>query len=220
MKSNISFAFSRRDVIVFVSVVVMVYLLSLAIRKFQKQVAYDQIGTDPAAQIAFLIRQACNPAGSILGIPAIDGDGTDEEALFALAVQIKDLNAVRDAYRKQFAEELLDRLSAELGQDDLNKWLALISGGGVNPTPVNPNQPRYVQAITAVNVLDYDNSTKVVASFKNGQTIGKYLSERDITNTKGVKTRYVVVEYSYGWFNLLTGKGYVPKLQIKITNYA
>lgn len=220
--ANNSFSISRREILIFVFVVVMVYLLSRAIKEFQRQKAYDAIAGDANAQLAFLIRQACNPQGSLLGISLIDVDGTNEDKLFALAVQIKDLNAVRSAYQKQFGEELLDRLNEELNGEELEKWLALVNSnaGGANPIPVDPKKPRYVQAATTVNVLNYNDSRKVERSYKAGQTIGRYLSERDFKHSDGKTYRYVVTTYKYGWFDLFEAKGYVLKTNVRITNYA
>ncbi|WP_428658956.1 hypothetical protein [Runella sp.] len=220
MASNNSLSLTRRDVLIFAFVVIMVYMLSRAIRLYQRQKAYDAIAGDANAQIAFLIRQACNPKGALLGFPLIDVDGTDEEKLFALAVQIKDLNAVRNAYQKQFGEELLDRLRDEL-QGDFEKWMSLVNsnGGGTNPIPVDPDKPRYVQAATNVNVLNYNDSSKVERSYTAGQTVGRYLSERDFKHSDGKMYRYVVVTYKYGWFDLFEAKGYVLKSAIRITNY-
>lgn len=219
--ANNSFSISRREILIFVFVVVMVYLLSRAIKEFQRQKAYDAIAGDANAQLAFLIRQACNPQGSLLGISLIDVDGTNEDKLFALAVQIKDLNAVRSAYQKQFDEELLDRLRDEL-QGDFEKWMALINSnaGGANPVPVDPKKPRYVQAATIAKVLNYDDSRKVEKTYQAGQTIGRYLSERDFKHSDGKTYRYIVTTYKYGWFDLFEAKGYVLKSNVRITNYA
>lgn len=213
MQTSYSFLnFSRKEVLIFVFVVVMVYLLSRGIKQFQKQLAYDAISGDEPARLAFLIRQACNPAGTILGISAIDFDGTDTETLLSLATQIKDLNAVRDAYRKQFSEELYDRLAAELTREDLDRWLNL--AGNPN-TPVQPIVGKsLVYAVSGTSVFDYDDSRVVAKNVKAGELVGTYEGYRDLKASNSTTyTRYAIVSFSKYLF--FTAKGYVNMSLVK-----
>lgn len=201
-----SFGFSRKQIITFFAVVVMVYFLSVAVKRFQKQVAYDAIAGNEPARLAFLVRQACNPGGSILGISAIDIDGTDTETLFSIATQIKDLNAVRDSYQKQFSEELYDRLSAELSRDDLERWLNL--AGNPN-TPIQPVMGKsLVYATNTATVYDYDDSRVVLKTLKAGELAGTYEGYRDLKAANATNyTRYAIV--SFPKYLFLTAKGYI-----------
>ncbi len=203
----------RRQVYIFAAVLVLVLLLSMAIRKWQQQQAYDQIGNDADAQLAYKIRQACNPAGSFLGANLIDIDGTDEEALFAAAAQVQNLNKVRTAYRKLYNEELLDRLAAELEQQDVTRWLALAGGTGAPPpTPIVGKS--LVYARTTAIMYDASDSRKVVKTLIQGEQAGTYQGERNIKHTNGQTYRYV--EVSYTAYLFLTFRAFVRKDFVKI----
>lgn len=197
---------SRKEVIIFVAVILMVYLISRAVKQFQKQVAYDAIAGNEPARLAFLVRQACNPGGSILGVSTIDIDGTDTDTLFSIATQIKDLNAVRDSYRKQFSEELYDRLSAELRRDDLDRWLNL--AGNPN-TPIQPVTGKtLVYAAANATIFDYDDSRVTVKTLKAGELAGTYEGYRDLKAANATNyTRYAIV--SFPKYVFLTAKGYI-----------
>lgn len=200
----------RNTAIIIGVVVVVVFLIVRVVRAIQKAKEYSNVSADPNARFAYLIRQACNPWGAIAGISAIDIDGTDEEELFALATQIKDLNAVRTSYKKLYNEELLDRLAAELDQADVQRWLNL--AGNPN-TPVKPISGKsLVFATQTVTMYDAEDSRKVVKNYQSGDKIGTYEKELAITS-KGVKYIYVQVIWDKGFFR--DAKGLVRKDFVK-----
>ncbi len=206
----------RRQVYIFAAVLVLVLLLSNAIRKWQQQQAYEKVADDPDAQLAFQIRQACNPGGTLsaLGWNLIDVDGTDEEALFSIASQIKNLNRVRTFYKDLYKEELLDRLGAELSQDDVKRWFALANNSGTGGPPPKPISGKsLVYAKTTVTMYDASDSRKVVKTYSAGAKLGIYEKEVAITS-KGVKRIYVQVIYDKGW--IWDSKGLVRKDLVKI----
>lgn len=207
-KSPISY---RNTAIVLGVSVVVIFLIVRVVRVIQKTNEYNNIANDPNARIAFLIHQACNPWGSIFGISAIDADGTDREELFALATQIKDLNGIRTSYKKQFGEELLDRLAAELDREDVERWLALASPNATI-TPV-PNKS-LVYAKQSAPMYDADDSRKTVKTYQVGDKIGIYESERNIRHSNGQTYRYIQVIWDKGWF--WDSKGLVRKDFVKI----
>lgn len=211
--TNAKSPFSYRNTAIILGVVVVtVFLLLRIIHAIQKAKEYDKVSNDANARLAFLIRQACNPWGSIAGLSTIDIDGTDDEELFALAAQIKDLNAVRSSYKKQFAEELLDRLSAELDRQDLDRWLNLAGNTATVAKPI-PNKS-LVFAKQAVTMYDADDSRKVVKTYQSGDKIGIYETELTIRHSNGSTYTYVRVIWDKGW--IWDSKGLVRKDFVKI----
>ncbi|MFN8349422.1 MAG: hypothetical protein U0X91_30755 [Spirosomataceae bacterium] len=202
----------RNTAIIMGVVVVVVFLIVRIIRAVQKANEYNNVANDPAARIAFLIRQACNPWGSIGGISAIDIDGTDETELFALATQIKDLNAVRTSYKKQFAEELLDRLAAEMSRESLDRFLLLAGNPNATATPVANKSLAYAKQTAPM--YDASNSTKVVKTLQNGDLAGTYLREFDVKHTNGQTYRYIEVDYPV--YVVFKAKGWIRKDFVKI----
>ncbi|TND08262.1 MAG: Uncharacterized protein FD123_2404 [Bacteroidetes bacterium] len=84
------------------------------------------ITTNPGVGQAQLLRIAMNPSGVAL---LFDNDGTNKDAIFKVASQIKDLDAVVEAYKDRYSGSLLKHLEVELGPADYARFLAL-SGGG------------------------------------------------------------------------------------------
>ncbi|AYQ31975.1 hypothetical protein [Runella sp. SP2] len=193
-------------------VVVVAFLIVRIVRAVQKANEYNNVANDPAARLAFLIRQACNPWGSIGGISAIDIDGTDETELFALATQVKDLNAVRTSYKKQFSEELLDRLAAELSRESLDRWLNLAGGSNATPAPIANKS--LVYAKQAAPMYDATDSTKVVKTLQNGELAGTYVRQLGVRHSNGQTYQYIEVTYTDWW--VLTFKAWIRKDFVKI----
>lgn len=202
----------RNTAIILGVVVVVVFLIVRVVRSVQKANEYNNVANEPSARLAFLVRQACNPWGAVWGINAIDIDGTDETELFALATQIKDLNAVRTSYKKQFAEELLDRLAAELSRENLERWLALAGNSTAIPVPV-PNKS-LVYAKQTAPMLDASDSRKTVKTLQNGELAGVYLREFGVRHSNGKTYQYVEVSYTAYYF--LTYKAWIRKDFVKI----
>lgn len=84
------------------------------------------ITTNPGVGQAQLLRIAMNPSGSAL---LFDTDGTNKDAILKLATQIKDLDAVVEAYKARYKGSLLKHLEVELGTSDYARFLALAGGG-------------------------------------------------------------------------------------------
>lgn len=207
-KSPISY---RNTAIVLGVSVVVIFLIVRVVRVIQKTNEYNNIANDPNARIAFLIHQACNPWGSIFGISAIDADGTDRGELFALATQIKDLNGVRTSYKKQFGEELLDRLAAELDREDVERWLALASPNATI-TPV-PNKS-LVYAKQSAPMYDADDSRKVLKTLQSGELAGTYIRAFGVRHSTGQTYQYVEVKYTTYLF--FSSKAWIRKDFVKI----
>jgi hypothetical protein len=169
----------------------------------------NNAGTDPIARLALLIHDACNPSGvNIL----IDFDGTRTETLFEFAAQIKNYIVVADSYKVQFNENLTERLSKELTPDEFKKFFDIVSasGGGTIPKPATAIG-KIAVAAAAVNVLEFDASTKVSKTAKAGETLGKVIASAQF-NTKNGYVEYWVIEWdSYIFF---TSKGYVEKTKV------
>lgn len=206
------FSYRNTAIIIGVSVVV-VFLIVRIVRAAQKAKEYGAIGTEQSARLAFLIRQACNPWGTFGGISAIDFDGTDTNELFALAAQIKDLNAVRASYKKQFAEELLDRLAAELTREDLERWLQLAGNTGNAPTTPTPNKS-VVYAKQTAQLLDASDSRKVVKTLNTGDLAGVFLRQFGVKHSNGQTYTYYEIEYTV--YYVFKSKGWIRKDFVKI----
>lgn len=206
------FSSYRNTAIIIGVVVVVVFLIVRVVRAIQKANEYNNLANDPNAQIAFELHAAFNPWGDILGVNVIAVDGTDEEAAFALATKIKDLNAVRASYKRLYNEELLERVATEFQNDrpSLERWLALAGNPNTPITPI-PNKS-LVYAKQTVTMYDADDSRKVVKTYQSGDKIGTYEKELAITS-KGVKYIYVQVIWDKGWF--WDSKGLVRKDFVK-----
>ncbi|MBO0934600.1 hypothetical protein [Fibrella aquatilis] len=115
----------------------------------KREQALQDAPSNPYVQQAIAVRQACNSSGNDW---MINYDGTDEDALFALAPQIgkSGWSGVQEAYQQLYAEPLTERLTKELGNADFQKFLLLLnaqsggssggsSGGPLTPTVLNPD---------------------------------------------------------------------------------
>lgn len=206
------FSYRNTAIIIGVSVVV-IFLIVRIVRAAQKAKEYNAIGSDQSARLAFLIRQACNPWGTFFGISTIDIDDTDKNELFALASQIKDLNAVRASYKKQFAEELLDRLAAELSREDLERWLSLAGNTGTGTTTPIANKS-VVYAKQTAQLLDASDSRKIVKTLNTGELAGVYLRQFGVRHSNGQTYTYLEVEYTVLY--VFKSKAWIRKDFVKI----
>lgn len=148
-------ATKNRKVITWALVVVVIYIIRRELRKQIQEKAYDSLGSDANAQLAYRIRQACNPWGEFGGMSAIDIDGTDEQSLYMVATEIGDWQAVQNAYFNMYNESLIKRLENELGEDFV-KFLNLIPKAGSVPNTTNTlNYYGYkVKGKVNINLLD------------------------------------------------------------------
>lgn len=166
-------------------------------------------GTDPVARLALLIHDAFNPSGvNIL----IDFDGTRTDTLFEFAAQIKNYVSVADSYKVQFNENLTERLSKELTPDEFKKFFDIVAaGGGGNIPTVSTAIGKTAVAAAAVNVMDFDASTKISKTARAGETLGKVVAAAQF-NTKAGYVEYWVIEWTS--FLVFTSKGYVEKTKV------
>lgn len=196
-------------------VVIVVFLITRITRAVQKSKEYDNLANDANAQIAFQLHAAFNPWGSpIFGISAIDWDGTDEGAAFALAAQIKDLNAVRASYKRLYNEELLERVATEFQNDQpsLERWMALAGNSTTLTSPVAGKS--LVYAKQTAPMYDAENSAKVVKTLKTGELAGTYVRQFARKHSNGQAYQYIEVTYTDWW--VLTFKAWIRKDFIKI----
>lgn len=151
--------------------------------------------TDPAVGQAQLLRIAMNPSGTR---SLFDVDGTNKTAILNVAREIKNPQAVIDAYKERYGgDSLLHHLEVELGPEDYAKFLAL-SGLATNST-TNYNvlkdgiAPKQVIRTTKetnarsspkkTGVFDHTNVLALIpANYIIGFTTGKteYDSDNDI----------------------------------------
>jgi hypothetical protein len=187
-------------------VVVVVFLIVRIVRAVQKANEYNNLANDPNSLLALKIRQACNPSGITgpFGV-GIEIDGTNTEDLFALATQIKDLNAVRTSYKRLYSEELLERIAAELNNTDTQRWISLASGVAVTPIA----NKSLVYAKQTANLYDASDSTKVVKTLQSGDLAGTYIRQFGVRHSNGQTYQYVEVEYTA--YIVLKFKGWIRK---------
>ena len=83
----------------------------------------------PEVRQAMSLRSAMNPSGASW---LMWGDGTKEDAIWQVAQQITDLDAVALAYRNLYSSELIPNLQSELGTKDFEAFLQAVSSSRVN----------------------------------------------------------------------------------------
>lgn len=148
-------ATKNRKFLVLLLVIVLIYVIRRELRRQIQDKEYGQLASNPVAQLAYRIRQACNPWGEFGGISAIDFDGTDEQALYLIATEIQDWTGVQDSYFNLYGERLVNRLESELGNDFV-QFLNLIPKAGSVPNTTNTlNYYGYkVKGKVNINLLD------------------------------------------------------------------
>ncbi|WP_428658150.1 hypothetical protein [Runella sp.] len=204
-------ASKSRKVITILLILLIVWLIRKEIRKVVQKSEYDALGTSANAQIAYKIRQACNPYGSVLGVSVIDGDGTDETTLFALAPLIYDWKGVQDSYFRLYNEQLVARLENELGTD-LSRFLELMPKAGTVPT--TPTDPIYylgynVRSKVALSTYKLDNPAQVSKTVSANVSLGQWAGEKTINNIV-----YVIIRRDVFWW---TDFELVKKTDVTIT---
>lgn len=176
-------------------------------RKSAQAEALNNAPTDNNSQLAIQLRQALNPSGAgwLMG-----SDGTDEDALFSLAPQLRGgiFQAVAQRYELLYRSNLTTDLQNELSAPDLQKFWALVNGSSIPTTPTPSTSgntgtgtpPRAngkkVVATKVYNIRDYENPQKVIKQSKVGETIGVYDGER-IVKLNGVDTAFYVAKVSF-----------------------
>lgn len=113
---------------------VLVWLGNKLLKNLKKDQTESKIETDPTVGQAQGLRQAMNPSGNEWMRKM---DGTNKEAIFAIAKDITDIEAVRASYRKLYtnlkimnsAASLYEDLQGELSASDYQKFLSLATKG-------------------------------------------------------------------------------------------
>jgi len=89
--------------------------------KWQHDKAENKTGDDPATQQAMALRSAMNPSGFEW---LRNADGTNEDAIFATAKAMTDLDAVIKAYRQLYSGgSLMDDLKREMKPESYTRFL-------------------------------------------------------------------------------------------------
>ncbi len=116
-----------------------IYFGKKAWDKYQHEKALREYANSPEAQQAVALYTAMNPSGSSF---LSFGDGTNEEALYAAAQQIKDFPKVQEIYKKVYGINLVDDLQKELTPEELVKFNTIINdkksdtGSGTRPASI------------------------------------------------------------------------------------
>lgn len=193
-------ASKNRKVVTFVIVLALVYLIRQEIRKKVQANEYDALATSQNAQLAYQIRQACNPYGSVLGYSLIDTDGTDEQRLFVIASQITDWKGVQDSYFRLYNETLVSRLENEL-QEDFQKFIESIpknpttTGGTGTGSPVTNYLGYKVWTRVEMNIYEKDTPTKIAKTLQANKIIGDWAGEQLVNGVA-----YVIVRNDFLWW--------------------
>ncbi|SDM44438.1 hypothetical protein [Siphonobacter aquaeclarae] len=204
----------------FIIILVVYFILRADAKKRRQAEEYDRVasGSDENARFAYLLHNAFNPGGKVLGVSLIDMDGTDKKALFEIATQIKTFSAVSIAYENLYSEALADRLSQELSVSDLQTFYSLINK---KPASVNPVAgTTKVVALVPTNALDPDKPTSVMASWEAGDEIGTYLGEivwmrKDAAGNILSRNQMVVVTWKNVYGFGMSRTGWVYKANVR-----
>ena len=125
-------------------VLVLLYLGNKVIAGIRKNASDNQMDTSPEAGQAITLRQAINPSGNWW---MRRFDGTDKEAIFNIAGDIKDMDKVKNHFRAQTeGGDLYEELQAALSPDEYQKFLALASKGKTGSWYYSDKQPDKVPA--------------------------------------------------------------------------
>jgi hypothetical protein len=194
-------ASQNRKLITIVLVLVLVFLIRKEIRKQVQANEYDALANSLNAQLAFQIRQACNPGGSVLGYSLIDVDGSEEQKLFVVASQISDWTGVQDSYFRLYGESLVKRLENELGTD-FQKFIETIPKAGSTTQPgTNPGTPPtnylgyVVVSLASMNLYYKDSPTKIAKTVAGGKNLGEWAGEQLINGVP-----YVIIRTDLLWW--------------------
>jgi hypothetical protein len=115
-----------------------------AIEAINKNSSEGAMDTDPAAGQAASIKQALNPSG-FRWLRHIDG--TDKEAILALAPQITDLDAVTTHFKHiSDGDDMYEMLQGALSPEDYQKFLSLITKGKTGSWYYAPKSEKNVPA--------------------------------------------------------------------------
>lgn len=147
----------RRGALYFVAVGVGGLVLFHFIQKWQddrrRRRAELRAASDINVGHALGLRSAMNPSGNRW---MFYFDGTDENAIYRIAEEIKDLQKVQEEYSNLYSKDsLLDDLKSEIDTTGTQKFLALASKGKVGSKYYSPEklkQPVAYYALTTARV--------------------------------------------------------------------
>ncbi len=105
---------------------VLVWLGNKLLKNLKKDNTESKVENDPSVGQAQSLRQAMNPSGNEWMRKM---DGTNKEAIFTIAKDIDDIEAVRKAYKNLFNTSLYEDLQGELSATDYQKFLSLATKG-------------------------------------------------------------------------------------------
>ncbi len=117
--------------------VVVVWLGDKVIKNLKKDNTESQVETNTSVGQAQGLRQAINPSGNNW---MRKFDGTDTTAIFSIAKEITDIEAVRLNYKNLYNTSLYEDLQGELSAEDYQKFLSLATKGKVGPKKYAPTR--------------------------------------------------------------------------------
>jgi hypothetical protein len=128
----------------FVGALILLYLGNKMISAIRKNASDNQMDTSPEAGQAITLRQAINPSGNWW---MRRFDGTNKEAIWTIAGDIKDMDKVKNHFKAQTeGGDLYEELQAALSPDEYQKFLSLASKGKTGSWYYTDKQPEKVPA--------------------------------------------------------------------------
>lgn len=118
-----------RSVLKWLAIGTGIYIVFRYFGKKADEKRYEKDDKDLALNLAkgqaVALRAAMNPSGSAT---LFDVDGQNKTAIMNIATEIKDLQAVIDAYNARFKGSLIHHLEIEIGAEEMQRFLALAGG--------------------------------------------------------------------------------------------
>lgn len=123
---------------------ILLYLGNKMYSSLRKNASENQMDTIPEAGQAITLRQAINPSGNWW---MRRFDGTDKNAIWNIASEIKDMDGVKNHFKAQTdGGDLYEELQAALSPDEYQKFLSLASKGKTGSWYYTDKQPDKVPA--------------------------------------------------------------------------
>jgi len=114
---------NKRYIYISVGILSVIFLINYLAKKRREEILQNLIFNDNDALNALKINQALNPSGfSFLK----SFDGTDEDLLFKIAEEIKNIDKVAKIYYEIFNSRLYDDLQKELSAEELQRFFDII----------------------------------------------------------------------------------------------
>jgi hypothetical protein len=125
-----------------IGALILLYLGNKVYASIRKNASDNQMDTSPEAGQAITLRQAINPSGNWW---MRRFDGTNKEAIFSIASELKDMDAVKNHFKAQTeGGDLYEELQAALSPDEYQKFLSLASKGKTGSWYYTTKQPEKV----------------------------------------------------------------------------